>query len=86
MELCNAFSELTDVKEQEERFLHDQAMKQAIYGETYPIDTDFLEALKEGMPPCSGKAMGVDRLIMLLTHAEKIDDILWAPLGYPLQL
>jgi len=81
VELCNAFSELTDVKEQEERFLHDQAMKQAIYGDTYPIDTDFLEALKEGMPPCAGNAMGVDRLIMFLTHAEKIDDILWAPLG-----
>lgn len=81
VELCNAFSELTDPKEQEERFIHDQQMKQAIYGETYPIDRDFLEALKEGMPSCSGNAMGIDRLVMLLTHAEKIEDVLWAPLG-----
>ena len=81
VELCNAFSELTDPAEQEARFKYDQQMKQKIYGETYPIDEDFLDALKEGMPACSGNALGVDRLVMLLTGAGKIDDILWAQLG-----
>ncbi len=51
LELANAFGELTDPAEQRARFLADQAKKQALYGETYPIDEDFLAALEYGLPP-----------------------------------
>ena len=80
VELCNAFSELTDPVEQEKRFTYDMDMKQKLYGERYPIDSDFLAALTYGMPECAGNAIGVDRLIMLITGAEHITDVQWAPL------
>jgi lysyl-tRNA synthetase class 2 len=79
LELANAFGELTDAAEQRRRFLADQAKKQALYGETYPIDEDFLTALDCGLPPCAGIALGFDRLVMLATGAEDIEDVLWAP-------
>ena len=78
-ELANAFGELTDAAEQRRRFVADQAKKQALYGETYPIDEDFLAALDCGLPECAGIALGFDRLVMLLTGAEDIEDVLWAP-------
>ena len=56
------------------------ALKQQIYGETYPIDEDLLAALAL-MPPTSGIALGFDRLVMLLTSAPRIDDVLWTPLA-----
>ena len=79
LELANAFGELTDAAEQRRRFLADQAKKQALYGETYPIDEDFLAALDHGLPPCAGIALGFDRLVMLATAAEDIEDVMWAP-------
>ena len=79
LELANAFGELTDAREQRARFLADQTRKQALYGETYPIDEDFLAALEHGMPPAAGIALGFDRLVMLATGAEDIEDVLWAP-------
>jgi lysyl-tRNA synthetase class 2 len=79
LELANAFGELTDPAEQRARFLADQARKQALYGEVYPIDEDFLAALKHGLPPCAGIALGFDRLVMLATGADDIEDVLWAP-------
>jgi len=79
VELCNAFSELTDPAEQEERFVYDLGMKEKLYGDKYPIDNDFLDALRFGMPTCSGNAIGVDRLIMLITGADDIRDTQWAP-------
>jgi lysyl-tRNA synthetase class 2 len=79
LELANAFGELTDPAEQRRRFVADQAKKQAIYGETYPIDEDFLAALDHGLPECAGIALGFDRLVMLATGAEDIEDVLWAP-------
>jgi lysyl-tRNA synthetase class 2 len=81
LELANAFSELTDAAEQRRRFLADQARKQALYGETYPIDEDFLAALEHGLPDCAGIALGFDRLVMLATGAEHIEDVLWAPVA-----
>ncbi len=80
VELCNAFSELTDVTEQRQRFEYDMAMKEKLYGERYPLDEDFLEALSY-MPDCAGNAVGVDRLVMLITGAESIEDVLWAPVA-----
>ncbi|HEY3912621.1 MAG TPA: EF-P lysine aminoacylase EpmA [Stellaceae bacterium] len=79
LELANGFGELTDVAEQRARFLADQHRKQALYGETYPIDEDFLAALEHGMPPAAGIALGFDRLVMLATGAADIEDVLWAP-------
>ncbi|MBC7950242.1 MAG: EF-P lysine aminoacylase GenX [Rhodospirillaceae bacterium] len=83
VELCNAFGELTDAAEQRRRFEADMELKQAIYGERYPIDEDFLAALAAGMPDSAGIALGLDRLIMLITGAETLDDILWAPVAQP---
>jgi elongation factor P--(R)-beta-lysine ligase len=79
LELANAFGELTDAAEQRRRFAADQAKKQALYGETYPIDEDFLAALEHGLPECAGAALGFERLVMLATAAGDIEDVLWAP-------
>src|SRR5882724_4097199 len=79
LELANAFGELTDAAEQRARFARDQARKQALYGETYPIDEDFLAALEYGLPECAGAALGFDRLVMLATGADDIEEVLWAP-------
>lgn len=79
LELANAFGELTDPGEQRARFIADQARKQALYGEIYPIDEDFLTALEHGLPPCAGIALGFDRLVMLATAAADIEEVLWAP-------
>jgi elongation factor P--(R)-beta-lysine ligase len=79
LELANAFGELTDAAEQRARFQADQAKKQALYGETYPVDADFIAALEAGLPPSGGIALGFDRLVMLATAADHIEDVLWAP-------
>jgi lysyl-tRNA synthetase class 2 len=79
LELANAFGELTDAAAQRRRFQADQARKQARYGFSYPIDEDFLAALAAGMPPSAGIALGFDRLVMLATGAQGIEDVLWAP-------
>jgi elongation factor P--(R)-beta-lysine ligase len=78
VELANAFGELTDPVEQRQRFAEDMTQKQAIYGETYPIDDDFLAALAV-MPAASGAALGFDRLVMLAAGARRVDDVLWTP-------
>jgi lysyl-tRNA synthetase class 2 len=70
---------LTDAGEQRTRFLADQARKRQLYGETYPIDEDFLAALEAGLPPSAGIALGFDRLVMLASAANTIEDVLWAP-------
>lgn len=80
VELANAFGELTDPVEQRRRFEAEMAEKARVYGETYPLDEDFLAALGR-MPPASGAAMGFDRLAMLAAGATHIDQVLWAPVG-----
>ncbi|MFN4090624.1 MAG: EF-P lysine aminoacylase EpmA [Alphaproteobacteria bacterium] len=81
LELANAFVELTDPVEQRRRFVADMDLKQSLYGERYPIDEDFLAALAHGMPDSAGIALGFDRLVMLATGAERIEDVLWAPVA-----
>ncbi len=54
--------------------------KNRVYGETYPLDEDFLEALAS-MPEASGIALGFDRLVMLATGALRIDQVIWAPVA-----
>ena len=79
LELANAFGELTDPVEQARRMEADHALRASLYGAGHPIDRDFLAALQFGLPPCSGIALGLDRLVMLATGAPAIEDVLWAP-------
>ena len=78
VELANGFGELTDPAEQRRRFEAEMDVKQATYGERYPLDEEFLAALAH-MPPASGVAMGFDRLVMLASGARRIADVLWTP-------
>jgi lysyl-tRNA synthetase class 2 len=80
VELANAFGELTDPDEQRRRFQAAMAEKARVYGETYPIDEDFLDALAI-MPEASGIALGLDRLVMLATGAARIEDVIWTPVA-----
>ncbi|MBY3051782.1 EF-P lysine aminoacylase EpmA [Rhizobium laguerreae] len=80
VELANGFGELTNAAEQRRRFGIEMAEKARVYGETYPIDEDFLAALSL-MPEASGIALGFDRLVMLTTGASRIDQVLWAPVA-----
>jgi lysyl-tRNA synthetase class 2 len=79
VELVNGFGELTDPDEQRRRFEAEMAEKARVYGERYPIDEDFLAALRH-MPSASGIALGFDRLVMLATGADHIEQVLWTPL------
>jgi lysyl-tRNA synthetase class 2 len=79
VELANGFGELTDPIEQRTRFEQEMNEKARRYGERYPIDDAFLEALAH-MPEASGVALGFDRLVMLALGAPRIDDVLWTPL------
>jgi lysyl-tRNA synthetase class 2 len=81
MELANGFSELADATEQRRRFEADMDLKERLRGERWPIDEDFLAALAHGLPACAGMALGFDRLVMLACGADRIDDVLWAPVA-----
>jgi lysyl-tRNA synthetase class 2 len=80
VELANCFGELTDPAEQRRRFEAEMAEKARVYGERYPIDEDLLAALAI-MPDASGGALGLDRLVMLATGANHIEQVLWAPVA-----
>src|SRR6185295_8227889 len=82
VEIANAFGELTDPAEQRRRFESEMAEKQRVHGERYPLDEDFLAALAH-MPPASGIALGFDRLAMLATGAQRIEQVLWTPVVEP---
>ena len=82
VELANAFAELTDVPEQRKRFTHAMDEKARIHGERYPVDEDFLDALAV-MPEACGIALGFDRLVMLASGAERIDQVMWTPVVEP---
>ncbi len=81
VELANGFGELTDADEQRRRFLAEMDEKHRVYGERYPLDEDFLDALAS-MQEASGIAMGFDRVVMLATGAPRIDDVVWVPVAY----
>jgi elongation factor P--(R)-beta-lysine ligase len=78
VELANAFHELRDPDEQRRRFATNMQEQQRIFGTSYPIDEDFLAALAD-MPDASGAALGLDRLIMLATGAERVESVQWTP-------
>ena len=79
MELCNAFTELNDPLDQEQRFLEMGREYNTDDEERHPMDEDYLRALRYGMPPTGGFGMGVDRLVMLLTNADNIREVLLFP-------
>ena len=74
LEICNAFSELTDPVEQRARFEREQDHRRQTGKPVYPIPEKFLAAL-EHMPAAAGNALGIDRLVMLFTDAKKIGDV-----------
>ena len=74
LELCNAFSELTDAREQARRFEKEAAIRHAMGKPAYPPPEAFLKALVS-MPPATGNALGIDRLLMLLADTDTIDDV-----------
>jgi len=78
-ELCNAFTELNDPLDQEQRFLEMGRDLAADDEEKHPMDEDYLRAMRYGMPPNGGFGMGVDRLVMLFTDKHSIREVLLFP-------
>jgi lysyl-tRNA synthetase class 2 len=78
VELANGFGELTDAEVQRRRFMQAMDEKARRYGERYPLDEDFLDAVAK-MPEASGVALGFDRLVMLAGGALRVDQVVWTP-------
>lgn len=78
VELANGFGELTDAAEQRRRFASAMDEKARRYGERYPLDEEFLDAVA-AMPEASGVALGFDRLVMLAGGALRVDQVVWTP-------
>jgi lysyl-tRNA synthetase class 2 len=81
IEIANAFSELTDEKEQKARLIEEQKIRKKLKKTIFDIDGEFLASLKSIQQNCAGIALGVDRLFMILMDKKKIDDVLLFPLN-----
>jgi len=79
IEVCNGFGELTDPIEQRARFARDQADRASLGLVVYPTDERFLRALEEGLPPCAGNALGLDRLVCWAADLTSIHDAMAFP-------
>ncbi len=79
IEMGNAFSELTDADEQLRRFQLERAEREQLGKTMYDIDMDYIEAIKAGLPPTGGIAVGIDRVAMFFADAPSIEDVLVFP-------
>ena len=79
MEFANAFTELNDPMDQYERFENQLKERERGNEEANEMDIDFVEALEYGMPPAGGMGIGIDRMVMLMTGAETIREVLLFP-------
>ncbi len=79
MEICNAFTELNDPLDQEQRFIEQGRAYDAGDEEAHPMDEDYLQAMRYGMPPNGGFGMGIDRLTMLFTDKASIREVILFP-------
>jgi lysyl-tRNA synthetase class 2 len=83
IELCNAYSELNDPKEQRKRFQMQNEFKNSYDDdEAQPPDEEFCQALELGLPPCAGFGIGIDRVVMILLGKKSIRDVLLFPANY----
>lgn len=80
LEIANGYFELTDAQEQRRRFEHDNKQRETLNLPVIPLDENLLAALSEGMPDCSGVALGVDRLLMIKLNAQSIEEVLSFPI------
>jgi len=77
IELADAYNELTDPVEQEKQFRKEIELRKKLSKKDHPADWDFIEALKEGLPDCSGVALGIDRLVMIFANKTDINEVMF---------
>jgi lysyl-tRNA synthetase class 2 len=80
IELCNGYEELTDMDEYAARFTAENRKRKAMGKPELPVDKKFLDSLKKGLPPCSGAALGLDRLLMLGMGTKRIEEVIDFPI------